>query len=260
MQDDAAPFEKVRFEVKGRLAHITLNNPPDNLLSLQLLGELSELMESAVGQTETAALLLTASGPSFCGGLDYAEHSREMVFSALERFRNIGEFLFNLDYPTVALVDGRVRNWGCDLLHFFDLVLASSAATFQYDNLAFGTFPPVGAILMGQTPGFAAALQTFLGGEEFPAARALELGLVSRVHPREELVAELKKTLAHLSTRSAPVTGLLLRNLRRSKHDAFQRFIDEAYTDYLNILTDYEDFGEGIAAWAERRPPSWKNR
>jgi len=260
MQDDSAQFEKLRFELKGRLAHITLNNPPDNLLSLQLLGEWSELMESVAGQAETAALLVSASGPSFIGGLDFSEHTREMVFSALERFRNICEFLLNVDYLTLALVDGKVRNWGCDLLPFFDLVLSSSAATFQYDNLAIGTFPAVGTIMLGQSAGFAASLQTFLTGHEMTAAQALELGLVSRVHPREELVVELKKTLAHLSTISTPVTGLMLRNLRRAKHETFQRFIDESYTDYLNILTDLEDFSEGVAAWVDRRPPAWKNR
>jgi len=160
----------------------------------------------------------------------------------------------------LALVDGKVRNWGCDLLPFFDLVLSSSAATFQYDNLAIGTFPAVGTIMLGQSAGFAASLQTFLTGHEMTAAQALELGLVSRVHPREELVVELKKTLAHLTTISTPVTGLMLRNLRRAKHETFQRFIDESYTDYLNILTDLEDFSEGGAAWVDRRPPAWKNR
>ncbi len=101
---------------------------------------------------------MSASGPSFIGGLDYSEHTREMVFSALERFRNICEFLLSVDYLTVALVDGKVRNWGCDLLPLLRRrAQPSSAATFQYDHLAIGTFPAVGTIVLGHQAGFTAS-------------------------------------------------------------------------------------------------------
>jgi enoyl-CoA hydratase/carnithine racemase len=253
-------LQKVKLEVKNRLAHVTLNDPPENYLSIQMLGELAEALDWLAGQTDLMAVMVSASGVNFSAGLDYREHSREMVFTVLERFRAICETLLNLEFPSIVVIDGKVRNWGIDILHYFDLILASSGATFQYDNLAWGTFPPLGALILSDRLGLQTALECLLEGGELNAARAQELGLIPRVHPREEIVAELKKTLGALSSHSTPVLSILMRSLRRRKLGIFQDFADEAFSDYLNLLTDLEDFNEGIAAWGEQRHPEWKNR
>ena len=139
-------------------------------------------------------------------------------------------------------------------------MLASSSATFHYDNLSCGTFPPLGALLLSERNGLQPALECLLEGAEMSASRAQELGLISRVLPREAIVAELKKTMGSFSSHSAPILSILLRSLRRRKLELFNNFTDESFSDYLNLLTDLEDFNEGIAAWCEKRPPTWQNR
>jgi len=253
-------LQKIKVEIKNRLAHIILNDPPDNYLSIQMLGELADTLEWLAGQTDLVAVMFSASGGCFTSGLDYREHSRELVFTVLERFRSICNTMLALEFPSLAVVDGKVRNWGCDLLQFFDLVLASSSSTFQYDNLSTGTFPPLGALALADRNGLQPALECLLEGAEMTAARAQELGLISRMHPREAIVSELKKTMGSFSGHSTPVLSILLRSLRRRKLEIFNNFTDESFSDYLNLLTDLEDFNEGIAAWCEKRPPVWQNR
>ena len=74
-------LQKIRLEVKNRLAHITLNDPPDNFLSIQMLGELADTLEWLAGQTDLVAVMFSASGGCFTAGLDYREHNRELVFT-----------------------------------------------------------------------------------------------------------------------------------------------------------------------------------
>jgi len=251
--------EKIKFEIKNRLAHVTLLNPPDNYLSHQLLAEMSETIDWLAGQSGLLGLLVSAHGPSFSLGFDYAEHSREMVFSILEKYRTICDNLLRREYPSVVLVDGKSRNWACDLLYFFDHVIAANTATFQFDHLQCGTFSPFSVLMMPERNSISATLQVFLAGAELTAAQAMDLGLVHQVVPRAELVGELKKFFGQLSTHSSSVVSLLMGNIRRRKAELFNNWADLSTTDYLNLLMDFEDYNEGIAAWCEKRPPVWKN-
>jgi len=254
-----ASYEKIRFEVKNRLAHIILNNPPQNLLTHQMLCELEEAADWLAGQINLMAVIFSASGASFSSGLDFSEHSSEFIFSITERFRFISRSLLDLEWPTIAVVDGKVKNWGCDLLFFFDIVLAGANASFQYDNLSFGTFPPIGMIFLLEKLGYKETFKELVEGAEFSASRAAELDMVSLICPKEQLVAELKKTVASLNKRSASVMRIFLKNLRRRKSQLLDVYSDDIFSDYLNLLTDLNDYEEGIRAWIEKRMPSWKD-
>lgn len=253
-------FEKVKIEEKNRLIHITLNNPPENFLTHQLLDEFNQAIDWVAGQQDIMAVLVTAAGGNFSAGFNYAEQSRELVFSFLESYQNICANLLNLEFPSLAVIDGKVKNWACDLLFFFDFVLASNRTVFQYDHLATGVYPPFGSLLLPETMGYKKAFQMLLEGKEIDSARAEAIGLVSQTCPREELLTELKKQVGFISAQSMPVLAVLLRNLRRRRLELFQAHSEDVVSDYLNLLTDLEDYTEGIQAWVEKRPPVWKNR
>ena len=253
-------YKNIRFDFKNQLAHIILNNPPSNLLTHSLLRELDELLEWLAGRTNLVAVILSASGGEFCGGLDFNESSREKVFSLTESYQNICRNLLYLECPTVALVGGTVKNWACDLLYFFDFVLCGNEVVFQYDNLEIGTFPPMGSLFLADNMGYKEALQLLFNGQEFSATRAKDLDLVSAVYSKDQLVPELKKLLTALTQKSLAVSRLMLRNLRRGKFDLVERYAEEIFSDYLNLLAELEDYDEGIAAWKERRKPVWKHQ
>lgn len=252
-------FQKIRVELKNRLAHVVLNDPPSHYLTHQLMGEMSDALEWLSGQLGTMAVLFSGQGGHFSSGFDYSEHTREIVFSILERFRSVCQYLLNLDFPSIALVDGKVRNWACDLLFFFDYAIAESGATFHFDHLDAGAFSPFACLYLQETVGAKAASQAMMEGACLSAEQAREAGIVGRVAPREELVPALRDLITKIGSRSSAVAGLMLRNARRRKLEIFERFSDEVFADYLNVLSDFEDYNEGIQAWAEKRQPRWSN-
>lgn len=252
--------ERIRVELKNRLAHITLSQPPENYLTHQLMGEAGEALDWIGSQRDLAAVLVSSAGGHFSLGFDYSEHAREMVFSILERYRTMCHDLINLDCPCIALVDGKVKNAACDLLYFFDVVLATANSTFQYDQLKTGQYPLFGPIFLPERLGFAKASRLLLEEPVLTAGQAQEAGLVSHICSREEIVPELKKIIALVSSHSVPVLSLCLKHLRRRKLDLVQTQVEEPVNDYLNVLTDLEDYGEGVQAWREKRAPVWRNR
>ncbi len=250
----------LKLEVKNRLAHITLKNPPDNFLTHDLLGELSEITEWVAGNLELMGLILSASGNTFSNGFDFSTHDASLVFSMTERFRSIANNLLSMECPTIAVVDGTTRNWGCDLLFFFDQVLASAESQFHYDNFSFGTYPPVGSLFMGHQVGPQRAFQILVDNRPIPADEARQMGIITRVCPKAELLTELRGLIGHIAGFSSAVTALSLRTLRRPKIDLWQAHADDIFSDYLNLLPDLADYAEGLLAWREKRPAVWKNR
>ncbi|MBN2433438.1 MAG: enoyl-CoA hydratase/isomerase family protein [Acidobacteria bacterium] len=252
-------FEKIKLDVKNQLAHIILSDPPSNYLTMQMLGELEEALDWLAAQLDLRAVILSASGASFCSGADFSEHNRVMVFSIVERFRAICRLLLNIECPTLAVVDGKIRNWGCDLLLCFDTVLAGDQATFRYDDLRAGTFPALAPLLLAERTGEKKLLRLLHEGAEFGTEQALELDFVSHAYPREELVQQLKKVLGSFTRYSQPIQKLFLKNMRRRRVHLMDAFADDIFTEYLNLLVEFRDYEEGIQAWTEKRAPQWKN-
>jgi len=252
-------FEKIKLDVKNQLAHIIMSDPPSNFLTMQMLGELEEALDWLAAQLDLRAVIMSASGASFCSGADFAEHNRVMVFSIVERFRSVLRLLLNVECPTVAVVDGKIRNWGCDMLLFFDVVLAGDQATFRYDDLRAGTYPVLAPLLLAERTGEKKLLQLLHDGTEFGTDRAVELDFVSQVHSREELVPQLRKVLGSFARYSLPIQKLFLKNLRRRRVQLMDSFADEVFTEYLNLLVEFRDYEEGIRAWSEKRSPQWQN-
>ncbi|MBP7864645.1 MAG: enoyl-CoA hydratase/isomerase family protein [Acidobacteria bacterium] len=252
-------FQSIHLEIKNRLAHVTFNRPPLNQLSHELLGEVCEAMETITADRELAAVLFTAQGGGFSTGFDYSEHSREIGFSITERFRNLCSYLLGLDVVSIAVANGKVKNAACDLLWFFDVVIADSEALFVYDNFRTGNFPPLGTVFLPERLGEKRTFSLLLEGGQMSVDEAVKAGLVTCHVPRDQISAELKKWIGNLFGQSTPVLGVALRNLRRRRQWLFENFVEDAYSDYLNDLAETEDYAEGIAAWVEKRPPVWKN-
>lgn len=253
-------YTLIRMEQKNRLVLLTLQNPPDQYLTHELLGELQDAMEQVTGSPDTLALLFASHGGIFSRGFFYPEHGRELTFSVLERFRTICAFLLALDFPTVAVVDGEARNWGADLLFFFDTVIASDRSTLVWDNLALGTFSPLASMMLADYAGEKGAYRILSEEETLDAEMARQIGLFSQVVPRESISSAVKTFVGSRATRSSAVGGLMARNMRRRKQDLFDRFVDELFAEYLNVLGDLDDYSEGLEAHIQGRPPSWLHR
>ena len=247
----------VTFERTGRVARVTLDRPPLNIVDLAAAHELVEALERAQRQSGLSALVLAARGRAFCAGVDVRDHLPDRGAEMIRTFGRACALLLEIETPVVAAVQGAALGGGAELALVSDLVWAADGATFGFPEIRLGVFPPIAAAaLAGAVPASHAA-ELVLTGRIIPAAEAEHLGLVTRVVPAAELetaVASLVDQLAALSPEALRVAKRALR-LGRGRPEA--RALEEAERIYLEERLQAADAVEGLNAFLEKRPPSW---
>jgi enoyl-CoA hydratase/carnithine racemase len=259
-----AEFETILFEVRERVACVTLNRPQQlNALSAAMRGELEAAFDRCAVDDGIRAVLVAGAGRAFCAGVDLADGSfEEGPIESLEA-RTRGDFrakLAGLGKPSVAAVQGFCLGGGCELALCCDLRLAGDDAQFGQPEINLGSTPAGGATQrLPRLIGAGRALEWLMTGERMPAAEAHRVGLANRVVPAAELASaafDLAKTLAA----KAPLAVKYLR-------EAVYRGLDLPLEDGLRLeyqlgglLRTTEDRVEGLNAFREKRPPTFTGR
>jgi cyclohexa-1,5-dienecarbonyl-CoA hydratase len=251
-----AAREQVRLE-EGRVARITLDRPPVNVLNLAMLGELAAALGAAGAARGTKVVLLAGAGKAFCAGVDVKDHTAERVESMIAAFARVIEAVRRVPVPVVCAVHGPALGGGCELAQACDVVLAREDAQFAQPEIRLGVFAPAAAVLLPRLIGRQRALDLLLTGRRVTAAEARELGLVARVLPAasfESGVAEYADSLARLSR---PVLALCKRAVLENLERPLDAALAAADRLYLEELMALDDAHEGLAAFIEKRDPVW---
>ncbi|MGN9784818.1 enoyl-CoA hydratase-related protein [Nonomuraea sp. ZG12] len=199
------------------VATVTLDRPDAmNSLTAEVKTALLEALRRAAGDQEVRAVLLTGSGRAFCAGQDLHEHAanleagRGLADTVREHYNPIVELLTTMDKPVVAAVNGVAAGAGASLAFACDLRVASEKAKFALAFSGIGLAPDSGASwTLQRLVGFGRASELMLLGEPVDATRALELGLVTRMVPADEVLktaGELARRLAGGPTRAFAAT------------------------------------------------------
>lgn len=250
----------IQFEAAQGIARINLSRPPANVLSIEMMEEITRALESLEYQRDTKLVALTASGKYFSAGFELSEHLGDRAYLMLEGFRRIFETLGKLDKPTLAVVNGAALGAGSVLAAGCDLVLAAASAKFSHPEIKGGVFNTVGAALLPRLIGRKRAFELILSGGALTAAEAERIGLVTRVVPDERLEAETAALIQRFQESSAPVVQLTRRAIQGGLDLPLLDAIAHAEDVYLNQLMGTEDAEEGLRAILERRRPTWKDR
>ncbi|MET8984249.1 enoyl-CoA hydratase-related protein [Nonomuraea wenchangensis] len=220
----------IRYDVSDAVATITLDRPDAmNSLTTELKGALLDALRRAADDRAIRAVLLTGAGRAFCAGQDLREHAdnleagRGLDDTVRRHYNPVVELLTTMPKPVVAAVNGVAAGAGASLAFACDLRVASEKAKFALAFTGIGLAPDSGASwTLQRLVGLGRAAELMLLGEPLDAARALELGLVTRVVPADdvlktayELAARLaqgptvayaatKRALAHAATHALP--------------------------------------------------------
>jgi enoyl-CoA hydratase/carnithine racemase len=256
---------EVLYDVRDHVARITVNRPERrNALSWTVINELRARFAEAKTDDSVRVVVLTGAGDkAFCAGADLSGMSEGAGFAALHHARGEVAHLFREMYalgkPTIARVRGYALAGGFGLALACDLVVAADDAQFGTPEIDVGLWPHMITVPLVRSMAPKKALELMMTGRRVDAAEAERIGFVTRVAAVDALdgaVDELATTLAAKSP-----------SVMRLGRDAFYAVWDqsadaalELLHSMLTITASTEDAAEGIAAFAEKRPPRWTGR
>jgi enoyl-CoA hydratase/carnithine racemase len=258
-------YEKIRYEVQGGVATITLDDPETrNALGDETLSELTAAFEAARDDGEVRCAVLTSSHEKvFSAGANLAGFAAEAPLVhkhfATDRFPNLFKLIAGLGKPTLCAANGHVLAGSLGVALACDLVIAKEGATFGTPEINVGAFPFMIMALIYRNVPRKKANELLLLGERLSAEEAREAGMVNRVVPAEEFDEAVSDWSAKLASKSP----LIMRLGKDAMYRQMDMPFDEAL-DYLRgnltLALSTEDIQEGVKAFFEKREPNWKGR
>jgi enoyl-CoA hydratase len=197
--------ETVLYEAEGKVGVVTLNRPEKlNALTMDMRLAIGEVLKRADEDATTSVIVLRAEGRSFCVGFDVGGgHERPWRHDALKYHQRLSASFqalmtpWTLRKPVIASVQGHALGGGCELAMFCDLTIAADDAVFGEPEILFSQVGP--AVLMPFIIGHKRARELIYFGDKVDSKRALEIGMINRVVPREELSAATTKYAKRLA-------------------------------------------------------------
>ena len=260
MPADTLATSQVLSRIENDVAFVTLDAPPVNVLSAEMMLELATAVERVHDERSTKALVLQAKGRTFSAGADVGEHRPEQAPAMISAFSRLFAVLGASELPLIAVVDGPALGAGFELVMMADILLASDRATFGQPEVRLGFFAPVAVAWLPRRIGIGRAIEVMTTGRTYTANEMRDFGLVSRVVAPEELPVAVERTLVDLRRASAAVVRMNVRLTRQLSTRPFDEAHLEAERVFLTELIQMHDVQEGIASFFEKRPPVWSNR
>ena len=255
-------FETVLFEKRGKVGLIALNRPQAlNALNMQLISELNQVLDACEADEGIGAMVLTGSEKAFAAGADIKEmKDKSFADVAMNDFIAPWERLSRCRKPVIAAVSGYALGGGCELAMMCDIIIASDTARFGQPEITLGVIPGSGGTQrLTRAVGKSKAMDLCLTGRQMDASEAERSGLVSRVVPSADLLAEAMKAAEKIASLSLPAAMMAKEAVNR----AFETTLGEGIRFERRVFQSLfatEDQKEGMAAFAEKRKANFKNR
>jgi len=256
-------YENIIVEKRGAVALITLNRPKAlNALNSELTAELTDAVVTLEADDEVAVLVLTGNEKAFAAGADIKEMAEKTYMEAYtQNFITTGwESALQGRKPMIAAVAGYALGGGCELAMACDFILAADNAKFGQPEITIGAIPGFGGTQrLTRFVGKSKAMEMCLTGRMMDAEEAERAGLVSRVVPVDDLVDEAVKTGEAIAKLSRPIVMMAKESVDRAYETTLAEGVRFERRLFQSVFAT-EDQKEGMAAFAEKRQPQFKNR
>jgi enoyl-CoA hydratase/carnithine racemase len=254
-----ATWQHLLVEDDDVVTRITLNRPERrNALSVEVMEELTGALRAATGRV----VVLAGAGPAFSAGHDLHEVLAADTPEAHHIFDVCSTLMTTvqqIDQPVIARVQGVATAAGCQLVASCDLAVAESGARFATPGVRIGLFCSTPMVPLSRSIGPKRALQMLLTGEMIDAATALDWGLINDVVAPDALDDAVATLAAKVAEASPLVLGLGKRTFY-AQVDLDQAAAYDLASATMTVNQGTDDAHEGIAAFLEKRQPTWTGR
>jgi cyclohexa-1,5-dienecarbonyl-CoA hydratase len=238
-----------------QVCELRLASPPGNILDRALFQELSKAVREHGADPHLKAFLFTAEGKNFSYGASVPDHVAGEAEVFLPAFHRFFFDLAETGVPTIAAVQGLCLGGAFELVAACNFVVAEKTAAFGVPEIKLGVFPPAACVFLPWKLGAGVAEDLILTGRNLTAGDGAQHGLVSRLCDEGELEATVK-TLIDKELRPKSAAALRFAN-RAARHTLPLQNLHDLERLYLKELMATRDANEGIAAFLEKRKPTW---
>jgi enoyl-CoA hydratase/carnithine racemase len=264
---DDADDEVMIVETRGAVRILRINRPKQlGAFNWAMIDRWSEALVAAREDREVRAVVLTGTGRGFCAGVDLGEFTtagespidRKRVLT--DRVYKVARAVEDLDKPLICAVNGLAVGAGMDMALMCDIRLAAESATFCEGYIKIGLVPgDGGSYFLPRLVGAARALELLWTGDTITAKDALAMGIVSHVHPDDELFDRALALADRIAAQSPIAVSMIKRSVYQSQHLDLRTSLD-LISSHMGIVQSTADQAEAMEAFRERRPPVFRDR
>jgi len=249
----------IQTSIEDGIGRIVLDEPPLNILSQKLLGELRGGLGKLEAEPTLRVLVLSAEGKHFSAGADVGEHLppafEQMIPEFVETIAAIDAF----PLPVIAAVKGRCLGGGFEVAQAADMIVAGEGAMFGQPEIMLAVLPPAACAVLPDICSAGQAAEIVFSGEALNAQQAHEAGIVLRVVSDDSVETEALDLAGKIARHSAAALRVTKKALRAGMAERRSATLKGVGRIYVDELMQTEDSVEGLQAFLDKRKPNWKH-
>jgi enoyl-CoA hydratase/carnithine racemase len=247
--------------ISHHVARITLHNPPANVLNLSVLKEFELVLNEVEEDEYVRVVIVTGTGRFFCAGADMNELAHLTTVHSGSEFAVRGQSLFSRiersDKPVLAAINGTCVGGGLELALACHIRVAAAGALLGLPEIKLGLIPGFGGTQrLPRVVGASNAAEMILTGESLSAEKALRIGLVSRVVPPHELMAEIEAIASLITARGKSAVETALHAIRGGLDIPLAEGLARE-AELFGRLCGTPEKKEAVQAFLEKRKPKF---
>jgi cyclohexa-1,5-dienecarbonyl-CoA hydratase len=255
-----AKLTRISLEIERAVAHVTLRNPPLNVIDIPMMEELGRVLAELESQPEVSVIVVSGAGKAFSAGVDVAAHTPDKIEEMLAKFHGVIRALVASKKVTIASVHRHCLGGGAELALVCDMVYTTESAQWGFPEIKLGCYPPVACTGLAALIGQKRAAELILTGRTITGREAAEMGLATRSVPSKELDGAAERCVAELLKLSPAALAVAKKACYAWDSMHFDKGLARAEKIYFEDLMKTDDAPEGIRAFIEKRDPKWTGK
>ncbi len=248
--------------IENSIANISLKRSPINAFSIDFLNEILITLKEVNNKKDVLAVMISSSIPNiFCAGLDLDILINKPILEVRKflelLYIELWDTQYNMNKPTITVIDGAARGGGMTLAISCDIIIASDKASFGYPEIDLGLLPAIHFNHLPKIVGRYRAFDLLFSGRKFDADEAFSMGLINKKVSKTNLLDEARKMASVFAQKSPTAIRLGRAAFMRTNDFDYRRGVANAVEDFCNVAMT-PDAQEGLKAFLEKRKPYWK--